>query len=464
MPVSGATDGMATLKHRDHHIRVEFAGLTRAAPGKDQDRFIALPHGHSGMVFGICDGHSIHDNSHGQKHAEAAARHLAGDLWRRVHDELAATTSVAPPPAPTDGSVPPPPTSASLADAASASFVAHQAVTEQSYEKTVAGPMLAEKKKLEEEIGDELPLELPQEGGTTATALVVHPAGGILSCWVGDSRAILAVDVAEVDASPREAAPESVVLLESASAPDAGTPTVLRVIPLTRDHNVSDEVEKQRLLDKGGSTGAQDSKMKSHVFVKDAEGGLKVTRSLGDSPFHKGDAVSAQPGLSHLPLTANTRFAVVCSDGIWDHLSNHQVATLVARAIEAYERENRSNLKERSGSEKTSPSHTPSSSLRENSQGGNEISREISREASSNDREPGSPGGAGHKGGGGWRKKRRGLAAAAACAAVLDFIEEGQKEGGALDASLVDDRSIAVAIFSTVVSGEASEAGSGRIG
>ena len=40
----------------------------------------------------------------------------------------------------------------------------------------------------------------------------------------------------------------------------------------------------------------------------------------------------------------------------------------------------------------------------------------------------------------------------------------GLKEGGALDASLVDDRSIAVAIFSTVVSGEASEAGSGRIG
>ena len=31
--------------------------------------------------------------------------------------------------------------------------------------------------------------------------------------------------------------------------------------------------------------------MSSHVFVGDAEGGLKVTRSLGDSPFHKDDAV-----------------------------------------------------------------------------------------------------------------------------------------------------------------------------
>lgn len=55
-----------------------------------------------------------------------------------------------------------------------------------------------------------------------------------------------------------------------------------------------------------------------------------MTRSLGDSPFHKDDAVSAVPMLRHCRLTPKTKYAIVASDGIWDHLTDQKVAELAA--------------------------------------------------------------------------------------------------------------------------------------
>jgi len=63
------------------------------------------------------------------------------------------------------------------------------------YQRLVVDRLVEEKAKVAQEMklpNDQIPLELPQEGGTTATALVVHPEG-LLACWVGDSRAIVAV-------------------------------------------------------------------------------------------------------------------------------------------------------------------------------------------------------------------------------------------------------------------------------
>ena len=58
-----------------------------------------------------------------------------------------------------------------------------------------------------------------------------------------------------------------------------------------------------------------------------------MTRSLGDSPFHKDAAVSAVPGVAHVPINGAVRFAVVASDGIWDHLSNSDVVDIAAAAM-----------------------------------------------------------------------------------------------------------------------------------
>ena len=460
MLLSGTVDGSTTLRKQQVQLHVEYAALTRASQ-KDQDRFFALPHGRAGLVCGICDGHSVHSMDSGQRHAEAAARHLASDLWRRVHDKLETLHGLST--VPKEGP---------LAAAATHSFLAHQEKCSAAYQRDVAAKVLAAKAKIEAELGEELPLELPQEGGTTATALVLHPEG-VLACWVGDSRAIVAAELTDAD----EATTLGGRVISCPASVGEGGSTRLLVSALTQDHNTSDESERERLVKAGGSMGkvratwkaisrdalqhvaqpeplaarwaikaerrtrstpmVRQDKMRGHVFVKDAEGGLKVTRSLGDSPFHKGDAVSATPGLSHITLTAATRFVIVASDGVWDHLSNEQVATIAMAAI--------------GGAGGASPSHIGPEGESEKS----EKSEGLGSEKSASAKKLGS-----HSSGldRGWRKGGSGPAALAACAAVLDHIEAGQASG-ALDKALVDDRSIAVLVFRPGAGGQVSMSG-----
>ena len=131
----------------------------------------------------------------------------------------------------------------------------------------------------------------------------------------------------------------------------------------------------------------------------------QVTRSLGDSPFHKGEAVSAVPGVAHVPLTAAVRFVVVASDGIWDHLSNAQVVEIVAEAI----------YKARA------IGHIGSADAQDGAVAAPMLSKQRSN------------------------GPMLSVAAAAACEAVLDRIDRGQASGE-LD-SHKDDRSICVAIL-----------------
>lgn len=157
-----------------------------------------------------------------------------------------------------------------------------------------------EKARLEKEIGEEVDLQLPQEGGTTATITLLHK-GRLLVAWVGDSRALLGVR------APKE------------GRVDEGG---VQVVALTKDHNLADEAERSRLVEAGGKPGT--GGMSKHVSVPGVEGSLKVTRSLGDSPFHKGGAVSSTPEVRYFALSREMRFVLIASDGIWDHLSNEQ--------------------------------------------------------------------------------------------------------------------------------------------
>ena len=70
MPCIGSTEGTLTLRRKQLQLPIEYAALTRGSQ-KDQDRFMAFPHGRAGMVCGICDGHSVHDHDAGRKHSEA---------------------------------------------------------------------------------------------------------------------------------------------------------------------------------------------------------------------------------------------------------------------------------------------------------------------------------------------------------------------------------------------------------
>jgi len=437
LQLSGELEGACALHDsKQRRMQIEYGALSRGIAGKDQDRFYAVANGSAGLVCGICDGHSVHSQSSGQLHAEAAARHLATEVWKRVAPLLEAdlpgrpddvdaaiqTRKAAPdadgaaPAAPaallpTDAAVP----GAPVKHAATKAFLDYQKKCEAKYQETVADKVITMKEKLEAEIGEELPLQLPQEGGTTATCLLIHP-NGLLAAWVGDSRALLAVETADGS---------------------------LVAVPLTSDHNAHDADERARLISSGGKTGLDT--MASHVFVPEAEGGLKVTRSLGDSPFHKDDAVSAVPMLRHCRLTPKTKYAIVASDGIWDHLTDQKVAELVAAAVRAYAIDDggfftgAAHAAGAPSSAKVDAKEADTTTAERPAAGSTAASTLGSNKtlvSSGGSSRSGSP-----------TKRKGGGTALAACKAVLDYIESIENLPGAAHK---DDRSIAVVVFSSI--------------
>lgn len=424
--MNGAADGCAALGSAQH---VEWAART-AQTQKNQDRYLVLAQGGSAALsVGIFDGHSLHSTQSGQAHAEAAARHLSTDLFKRLR------------PAGLLGATPASPPSEALVDAASASFAAHQARCVVRYKRDVEAHVVEAKRKIEAELGEEVPMELPQEGGTTATVLLLHP-GGVLSAWVGDSRALLVLEEEEAAAD---------CAADGAEPKPAGRP--VRAEALTADHSTADQEEMARVLRAGGRTGKDG--MSGHVHVRGSEGSLKVTRSLGDSPFHsdaagEGAVVSAVPGVRHVALSGAARFAVVASDGVWDHLSNQQVADIAWAAMREWEASGGPSGRASSASGPPLPTKSSSFGLlngggaaakpaplgSRHSRSAPSLLRSLSGSSKYTD--------SGSTGRASGRAAQPG-AAGAACEAVLAHIERGQA-AGALD-SYTDDRSICVVLL-----------------
>ena len=122
-----------------------------------------------------------------------------------------------------------------LSSAVVASFASYQQRAQASYDESIKG-VLAEKAKMEKELGEEIDFKFPQQGGTTATVVVLH-ANGVLAAWAGDSRAVAG-------------------LKEEGGA--------WRAEALSVDHSVNDPKEKARVLEAGGQTAsksAEDGKL-----------------------------------------------------------------------------------------------------------------------------------------------------------------------------------------------------------
>lgn len=435
--MNGAADGRHVLGSTRH---VEWAART-AQTRKNQDRFLVLAQrGSSALSCGIFDGHSLHSNQSGQAHAEAAARHLSTELFKRLKPAGLLTEAPAAPPAEP---------SAALVDAATGCFAEHQARCAARYKREIEGPVSEAKRKIEEELGEEVPMELPQEGGTTATVLLLH-AGGLFTAWVGDSRAVIAYEDAADDAGDAGAAAERRV----------------RAQALTVDHSTADQEEMARVLRAGGQMGRET--MSGHVHVAGSEGSLKVTRSLGDSPFHSsavghGEVVSAAPGVRHMPLPPTARFAVVASDGVWDHLSNQQVCDIAWRAMQGWEPPNQPSVRDvesepgaasppvdKAKSFPAGGAAPPSLSAADKRVSGSAPSllKPLSASSKFADSSTGSSNRSSSRFsfGGGSKVDERPGAAGAACEAVLAHIAAGQASGELDD--FTDDRSICVLLLS----------------
>ena len=94
-------------------------------------------------MCGIFDGHSVHNLATGRMHAEKAAKHLSRDVWRRTKGLLLDRRVVLE-------------KNAALAAFVSASFTEYQKQCEAKYKRNVVKELMAEKTRIEQEIGEEV--------------------------------------------------------------------------------------------------------------------------------------------------------------------------------------------------------------------------------------------------------------------------------------------------------------------
>ncbi|KAL1459993.1 hypothetical protein WDU94_011934 [Cyamophila willieti] len=101
------------------------------------------------------------------------------------------------------------------------------------------------------------------------------------------------------------------------------------VYPLSYDHKPNNTREKKRILAAGGT-----------VKFNRVNGMLAVSRALGDHQFKKNEslgprdqAVTALPDVTEQTLTPDWEFLVLACDGIWDVMSNQEVASFVRDRI-----------------------------------------------------------------------------------------------------------------------------------
>ena len=141
--------------------------------------------------------------------------------------------------------------------------------------------------------------------GTTCI-LIIHIGNHLISANVGDSRAI--------------------VVFDEENDPNLN---FLKVIPLSIDSKPESPDEKERILSSGGVV----EKIKKfgegvgpfRVFARGKSfPGLAMSRSIGDFSAKK-LGVIAEPGIIEYYIGNNTKFFVLCSDGVWEFLSNDLV-------------------------------------------------------------------------------------------------------------------------------------------
>jgi serine/threonine protein phosphatase PrpC len=107
----------------------------------------------------------------------------------------------------------------------------------------------------------------------------------------------------------------------TANAGDARALVINRngLIQLTVDHRLDNPVEKERIA----ATGA----LINYPYVVKGNQGLMPTRAIGDEYF-KSAGVIATPALNEYAITPNDLILISACDGLWDFISDGEVATM----------------------------------------------------------------------------------------------------------------------------------------
>ena len=104
----------------------------------------------------------------------------------------------------------------------------------------------------------------------------------------------------------------------------------LQILPLSIDYKPEVPEEKARILIAGGmverfkdNLGLGDGPYRVFVPGKNFPG-LAISRSIGDL-MGKKLGVIAEPGIKEFTIGKNTKFVILCSDGVWEFLNNINV-------------------------------------------------------------------------------------------------------------------------------------------
>ena len=145
-----------------------------------------------------------------------------------------------------------------------------------------------------------------KDSGTTCV-LIVQIGNHIICANVGDSRAIVVLDE-DNDKNINQ----------------------FKVVPLSIDYKPEIPEERNRILMSGGlveqavnSFGIRTGPYRIFAPGEDYPG-LAMSRSIGDLEG-KNFGVIAEPGIIEYNIDDNTKYIVLCSDGVWEFLSNEHV-------------------------------------------------------------------------------------------------------------------------------------------
>lgn len=142
------------------------------------------------------------------------------------------------------------------------------------------------------------------------------------------------------------------------------------ILALTRDHKPDDPDERERIYALGGTVtfhGYVDALGKEWGCHR-VNGVLAMSRAIGDRSERP--AVTAEPEITALPLSALDEFCVVATDGLWDVMSNEEVATWILEQ-----------QVQQQGHEQYSQNYSSSSDPALVAERGNEIAEKLVREA-----------------------------------------------------------------------------------
>ncbi|CAD7957956.1 unnamed protein product [Amoebophrya sp. A25] len=139
--------------------------------------------------------------------------------------------------------------------------------------------------------------------GTTGTVAFLQESEGLLHVGhVGDSRGVIAVKEGGAN----------------------------KAVSLTLDHKPSLPAERARIEKNGGQVRCLSGDVNERVFLKNKlYPGLAMSRSIGDL-VGASAGVTAEPELSTVQLTPAHQFFLLCSDGVWEFISNQEAVDIVS--------------------------------------------------------------------------------------------------------------------------------------